>query len=242
MRLVFLNFILFVILSLSPTNSVASVKPTASLNDAHYQTIKYNPEQVVQLMVAQGYQLSVSLAPGEQIDNIAIGDSASWQVTPNQRGDFIFIKLLSSGISSTNLTVVTNARTYMFLLTPAYGGENELPFLVKFEYQSSDGDNGINLETNKRVSPAKKYKLSGAKDLKPTIIYDDGLVTFIQFAPNQDIPAIYSIDDDDSENLLDGKIRDGKYVIDGINRRLLFRLGKKTAIATRVIVHGENVP
>lgn len=240
MRLVVWNLFLFVLIVLLPNATVASVKPMASTNDAHFQTIKYHPEQVVQLMVSQGYELTIAFASGEQIDNIAIGDASSWQVTPNKRGDYLFIKLIGNGLNSTNLTVITSMRTYIFMLTPAYGGENELPFLVKFEYPNQDSDKSQNSDNAKRVAPAKKYKLSGNNMLKPIIIYDDGLQTFIEFSPKQDMPAIYSLDESGNTSLIDGKIRDGKYVIDSINRRLLFRLGNKTATAIRVVARGED--
>jgi type IV secretion system protein VirB9 len=67
----------------------AQVRPVAGSGDPRLQTIDYNPDQIVQLGVASGYQLMVSFAPGERVETIAVGDSSAWQVTTNKRGDFL---------------------------------------------------------------------------------------------------------------------------------------------------------
>ncbi len=243
MRTIFrcLKIFLFVSAFFAGT-SKAAVRPEASKTDPHFQTVQYNPEQVVQLFVGKGYELSVAFEEGEQIDNIAIGDAALWQVTPNKRGDYIFIKLVGQSYTSTNLTIITSTRAYLFILTPSFGSENELPFLVKFLYPKASQDQKEASELSKIVAPAKKYKLSGSNALKPVLIYDDGLRTYIKFSSNQDMPAIFSIDDHGIESLVDGKMRDGYFVIDTIFQRLLFRLGGQTATAKRVVPKGSEPP
>jgi len=184
---------------------------------------------VVELSVTSGYQLTVELSPDERIENIAVGDSAAWQVTPNRRGDHLFVKM-APGAAPTNLTVVTEARTYAFLLNPGMGGTGDLAFIVRFQYPSPPA-------TIAGVSIAKsesRYKLAGARSLRPASVSDDGTHIFLTFAPDQTMPAIFAVDSEGHERLLNGAMRDGRYVIDSVPTQLLFRLDALTATATRI--------
>ena len=48
------------------------------------------------------------------------------------------------------------------------------------------------------------------------------------------MPAIFAVDSEGHEHLLNGAMRDGRYVIDSVPTALLFRLDALTATATRV--------
>ncbi len=67
-----------------------------------------------------GYQLAVEFGPDEQIENVAVGDSGAWQVTPNRRGDHLFVKPIQPGVS-TNMTVVTNTPRLSVRAGPGLG-------------------------------------------------------------------------------------------------------------------------
>jgi type IV secretion system protein VirB9 len=209
----------------------AQTHPEPSDGDARLQTVLYNPDQVVELQVASGYQLTVELSPDERIENIAVGDSAAWQVTPNKRGDHLFVKMAATA-SPTNMTVVSDARTYAFTLNPGTGGGGNLAFIVRFRYPapppSAPG-------ASVKLSEAR-YKLAGERTLRPASIDDDGTHTFLTFTPDQTMPAIFAIDNEGRESLLNGAVRDGRYVIDSVPSQLLFRLDALTATATRVPV------
>ncbi|MBL0001847.1 MAG: TrbG/VirB9 family P-type conjugative transfer protein [Sphingomonadales bacterium] len=62
---------------------------------------------------------------------MAVGDSAGWQVSANKRGDFMFVKNLEAN-RPTNLTVVTDVRTYSFELLGAYPGGRPAPMWSAF--------------------------------------------------------------------------------------------------------------
>ncbi|MEQ1549325.1 MAG: TrbG/VirB9 family P-type conjugative transfer protein, partial [Chakrabartia sp.] len=109
------------------------IRPAPGAGDVRLQTVIYDPEQVVRLDVASGYQLMVSFAPGERIETIAVGDSTAWQVSTNKRGDYLFIKIVQPS-EGTNLTVVTDARVYSFELARAPYAGGDLPFKVQFVY------------------------------------------------------------------------------------------------------------
>ena len=211
--------------------ALAEVRPTPGSGDPRIQTILYDPDQVIQLQVAPGYQLTLEFGPDERIENVAVGDSGAWQVTPNKRGDHLFIKAAQNGVT-TNMTVVTEARTYSFSLTPAYGSTPDLPFTVRVRFPppavaTVEPGNGT-------VPEIGRYKFSGARTLRPSAIDDDGIHTYLEWPSGATMPAVFAIGSDGRETLVNGMMREHRYVIDSISNRLVFRLDARTAYATRI--------
>jgi len=221
-----LFLLLLLLLAAAPAAAQVRPKPIPD-GDPHLQSVRYAEGQVVQLELAPGYQLAVELGSDEQIENVAVGDANAWQVTANKRGDRLFIKAVQAG-SPTNMTVITNARLYAFELTPLMGGSANMAYVVKFEYPGEDAEPPAD-------GPAVegRYKLSGEKTLRPARISDDGRHTYIEWAKDRPLPAVYSVDDTGQEALVNGMIRDDLYVIDNVSRQLVFRIDRKVARAVR---------
>ena len=77
------------------------------------------------------------------------------------------------------------------------------------------------------------YRVSGARILRPTMIWDDGRKTFLDWPENIEAPAIFAIDAGGNESLVNSHYRDGRYVIDGVHTKLVFRLDRLVAKAER---------
>jgi type IV secretion system protein VirB9 len=212
----------------------AQVRPMPGEGDPRLQTVMYDPTQIVQLALATGYQLMVSFAPGEHIETIAVGDSAAWQVTANKRGDYLFVKSVQAGDNS-NLTVVTDARVYLFELVRSYGGGDQ-PYAVRFSYPEAPKP-ALAVPTD----PATyRYRLSGAKAIRPSAIGEEGQTTVLEWPAKAALPAVFRIDDDGEETLVNGEMRDGRFVIEGLPNRLIFRLDRVMAAAVRTPVRGSR--
>ena len=212
----------------------AETLPRPGLIDGRIQDVDYSPDDVVLIHAAAGYQVTVQFSADERIENIAVGDSAAWQVATNRRGDYLFLKQLQS--SPSNLVVVTDAHVYNFMLVPAYAAAPDLPYMVRFRYP---------VVTDAAETPGDRirgrYKLSGARSLRPTSIGDDGVHTFITWPEDRPLPAVYAIGFDGQEFLVNSSLREGKVVVDGVSSRLLFRLNRSVARAKRVpIVEGAE--
>jgi type IV secretion system protein VirB9 len=211
------------------------VQPQASAGgDARVQTVEYRADQVVSLEVAPGYQLMLEFAPDERIESVAVGDSAAWQVTPNRSGDRVFVKPLQSLPS--NLTVVTSARLYTFELNPLFGPSADMAYIVRFTYPSAateTADAGP-------AALAGRYRLSGARALRPSRISDDGHHTYIEWPRETSLPAVYAVDERGQEALVNGMMRNDLYVIDAVVPRLVFRIDRDVARAERVAESGRN--
>lgn len=211
------------------------VRPIPGAGDPRLQTISYDPNQIVQLAVASGYQLMVSFAPGERVETIAVGDSASWQVTTNKRGDFLFIKALGEG-RTTNMTVVTDARIYLFELSPGLAYTPEQAFSLRFTYPEDE----IAAKPEAEVIPRYRYRIGGAPALRPSRVVQEGKTLIVEWPPSAALPAIFRIEDDGRETLVSSEVQDGRFIIAGLPKALRFRLDKQTATAKRIKLKGKS--
>ena len=221
---------LFLLALLMPVAATAQVRPKPGPGDPRIQSVLYDTNQVVQLQVATGYQLTIEFALDERIENVAVGDSGAWQITPNKRGDHLFIKALQSGVT-TNLTVVTDARSYMFDLLPLYGPLPDMAYTVRFTYPPTAV--ATLADATPPMEPGR-YRLGGTRAIRPSQIDDDGEKTYIVWPADKPLPAVFAIDEKGREMLVDGYMREGQYVIDSVKPKLLFRLDKDLATAVRV--------
>jgi type IV secretion system protein VirB9 len=220
--------LLLAVAALASAPLAAQVRPQAVPGgDPRFQSVAYAPNQVVLLEGAPGYQITLELSPDEKAETIAIGDSTAWQVTPNRRGDLLFIKAVSG--ASTNMTVMTNARTYLFDLSA--GSPSSMAYTVRFTYPPPAA-----AAEEELADPAAegRYRLGGDKPLRPSEISDDGIHTYIRWPRDRALPAVYAVTDGGQEMLVNGMMReDDLFVIDSISRKLVFRIDGNVATATR---------
>lgn len=209
--------------------------PRSTGGDSRIQAIDYRPDQVVQIDGVVGYQVMVKLAPDEHVESIAIGDSGAWQATASRAGDLLFLKPLQAGVA-TNMTVVTDVRTYAFDLEAASGSSSGSPYIVQFLFPAS------NTEPNASAAPVPlpdsivgRYRLGGDRTLRPQSISDDGVRTFIEWPPESPLPATYIQLEDGRESLANGNMRGSLFVIDSVEAQLVFRIDKRIARATRMV-------
>lgn len=207
--------------------AIAQVDPVPIGIDPSIQAVTYAEGKVVRLSAAPGYQLTVEISADETIENIALGDSSAWQVAPSRRGDRIFIKPLQYGIT-TNMTVVTGTRTYLFELAPSSGSGGAQ--IVRFLYPEPTP---VSTPPDEQRVDQGLYKLTGTRELFPSAISEDGLRTFMQWDADATLPAVYTVDELGQEKLVDAMMRDGILTIDEVVPRLVFRLDGKLARAVR---------
>jgi len=109
--------------------------------DNRIKTYVYNENEVYPLMIFYGYQTSIEFARGEELSTISIGDNYAWNV--NQVGNRVFIKPLEENMH-TNMTILTNKRSYQFdLFSKKADGEfnKELVYVMRFYYPDPRNEN-----------------------------------------------------------------------------------------------------
>lgn len=102
--------------------------------DNRIKTYIHNPNEVYLLVLHFGFQSSIEFAKNEEIQNIVLGESYAWKMTP--LANRLFIKPLEKNIR-TNMTIITNKRTYQFDVVSKEleeGREKDLVYVVRFYY------------------------------------------------------------------------------------------------------------
>lgn len=225
--------VMIAILPVAATPAWASVTPTPGLKDPRIQTVDYDPDEVVVLRVALGYAVAVEFSSDERIENVALGNSAVWQAVANHRADRLFIKPMQ-GATNTNLTVVTDSREYNFDLTAIPAPDAATPISLRFVYPV------YLTQPVAQDTPRSYFRFTGATSLRPSSMYEDGSATFVEWRGDGQVPAVFMINDRGGEVLINGAMRDGRYVIDLVADRFVFRLGDQKATATRLIEKGRK--
>jgi type IV secretion system protein VirB9 len=217
---------LTILFALLPVPLLAQVYPQAGVGDPRIQTVQYDPAQVIRLSLAPGFQTIIELAPGDDIQTIGVGDSAAWQVSAGKRGNFFFVKNVNA-IALTNLSVITSSRIYNFELVPSSGYGEVSPYHVRIVYPARANDASTII-----ANPAFEYRLSGSKNIRPSKVYQEGSQTILEWLKDAPLPGIFSLENG-SEALVNGAMQDGRFVIAGTPEKLVFRLDRKIAYATR---------
>lgn len=132
--MIIVKAILVIALFFSTQNSLAAGDDIPLTTDSRIKTYIYSPNEVFLLVLHYGFQSHIEFAKGESIDTITLGDTYAWQITPLENR--IFIKPMEKNIR-TNMTVITNRRTYQFDLVAKElmeGDEKDLVYVVRFYY------------------------------------------------------------------------------------------------------------
>ncbi len=221
-----LRIVAAVTLLMGSASGHCEISPQPIAADAHIQAVAYDPQQVVALRVASGFAVTVNLSPEERIETVTVGDAGAWQVQVNRRADRMVIKPVGDP-RTTNLTAITDQRSYNFTLYAASAGEDALPYMVNFLYPA------LAMVQPVAATTMSRYRVRGKKSLLPAAISDDGTFTSIFWPKDVTLPAVYRQDDQSHLALVNGLMRDGAFVIEGVYRRLVFMIGKARATATR---------
>ena len=181
------------------------------ITDSRIKTLVYNENDVYSLLTHHGYQASIEFGDKESIRTISVGDRTSWQIIPDGRR--IFLRSLVAG-ASTNMSVITNLRTYQFDIRATNGGplpvREDLVYAVRFYYPDEHIAKSASVlpavyadelvdaatEKNKAVTMPPlnfNYSFTGDATLAPKRIFDDGHATYFQLVQ----PAqIYTVTQD----------------------------------------------
>jgi len=210
---------LFLCLAL-PVSALALETPRSSRLDHRVRYVDYNAANVIQLDAVIGVATHIALEPGEHYVYHVFGDSQAYAFT--HKNNHLFFKPTAED-ANTNLIVVTDRRDYSFRLT--YSDNRASPALYKLVIQYPD------LEAKRRNQAAKKaaierslqavgtpvnwqaYTRSGDAAIAPIHAWDDGRQTWLQFAPEADIPTVYRVTPDGQEVITNYHMADDRTMV-----------------------------
>ena len=222
--------------------ALALMASPAAAQDARLVEVLYDEAMVVRIDGHIAVQASIMFGDDEVIENVAIGDSATWQVTPNKRATILFVKPLEPR-AATNLTVVTSKRTYLFDLVASPSAKPL--YLMRFAYpdepeeelvEVAEAPNAVERQAAGNpyavVDPADlnfAWNASGDPELLPENTYDDGTATFLTWPGGREVPAILVTNSEGVEGPVNFTVRGDTIVVDGVPRSIVLRSGEDSA-------------
>lgn len=200
--------------------------------DPHIRYVTYDPDRVVRVTGYTGYQIIVEFAPDERIETVGIGDSSTWQVTPNGAATIMFLKPVAAG-RPTNLAIVTNLRRYNLELSARLGTQArtaDIIYALRFRYPQAEKAKAEAAAPTPLTSvPSdqwnRAYSFDGAKGNVPEEMFDDGKATYLRFSPDRPTPAIFAVTDKTGEAIVNSSQRGAYIVVDQLAPLFVLRQG-----------------
>lgn len=215
----------FLIFLFQTITAVAEQSPMSLSSDRRIKVVPYDPDNVVVLLSRYGYQTQVVFSNNETVENVSNGDSLAWQISPV--GNNLFIKPLAP--SKTDLTVLTNQRSYTFQLDSTQ--PNTVPtYKLQFVYSNFGFNQDGTSSSLGKLDPTNlnwKYSFTGARALAPVEAFDNGQFTYLRFQDSgmSNMPAVFMVDDNRKELVVNYQIEGDYMVIDGVGKQFTLRNG-----------------
>ena len=219
--------------------------PGAVFADPRFTSRLYAVDQIVTVHGKPGIESAIAFGADERIENIAVGNSTTWEVNPNKRANVVFVKPTTMR-ARTNMTVITDQRTYLFDLVSSPGNP---VYMLHFNYP--DAPRHAPTVTAQpaptalaatqiaapqpRPAPAElnfSWRGAGEKRLLPASYFDDGVSTFLRWTSDTPLPAIFVRAPDGAEGPVNYTVQGDYIVVEGVPAQLVLRSGKQFATLT----------
>lgn len=232
-------------LLIAPIIAQAAQEPRPLATDSRIRTVRYSPNEVFQFIGHYGYQSAIEFEQDERVLTVSVGDSLAWLLNPS--GNRLFLKPIEQN-ALTNMTVITDKRSYLFELHAAETDsirDESLTFVLRFIYPQND-QGAVDFTQFEPLPDIERqpekfnfnYTLRGSDYISPVRIFDDGEFTYFEFRDtNTEVPAFFLVDPTGSEALINFRTR-GKYIIvEQVASRFTLRRGPDITC-----VYNEQLP
>lgn len=207
----------------------AQLVPTPSEETPRIQSVEWRPGEPIVLTALPQTALTVMLDPGEQIVRASLASDYGWEVVIVAENDGFQVKP-QAGAEMAQLSVQTSTRFYEFALEVEQSLQSA--YLVRLTYgRAMRQEDELAVEETEAL--LWSYRLRGDRAVRPLSVKDNGDKTIIEYAPDQPLPAVFAIGPTGDEEVVDGYMREGLFVIDRVHQRLVFRIDKEKATARR---------
>jgi type IV secretion system protein VirB9 len=224
------------ILCITASAAHAEALPRPGRTDSRVRDVVYNRDNVTAIDASYGTSTMIELQPDEKIETLALGDSIAWKVEPNHKGDIIFVKPVDKNAIS-NLNVVTDKHIYSFLLRSNTRPPSGQIYAVRFRFPDDEASARLLAEAKERAaSPNLKdlnianansdYGYKGSSANKPVAVFDDGTKTWFRF--EGETPAIYIVDTDRNESLVNFRTEGPYVIVDKVSPQWTLRNGQES--------------
>ncbi len=204
------------------------IVPNPGVADARIRVAPYSSDEVYRLSGFVGFQTDLEFAPGETFVGLAAGDIHGLSFVAE--ANHLFLKPRAAKVE-TNLTIVTSRHTYQIAYSSSAdrpGATQEATYALRFTYPPEPGATSEALTEKALESHRARnidYWYCGNPVLKPVAASDDGVHTRLTFAAHAEQPAIFVLNEDGSEALLNFSVDEGDVILHRIAKRLILRRG-----------------
>lgn len=228
-----------------PQAAAALQEPRAIATDSRIRTVRYSADEVYQFVGHYTYHSIIEFESDEEIQTVSVGDSIAWLINPS--GNRLFLKPIEQN-ALTNMSVLTNKRSYLFELHAEEASDIRDPnlvFVLRFIYPQNDASavqfTDYDSEPDIENEPQKynfRYTMRGIDTIAPVRIFDDGEFTYFEFRDkNAEIPAFYRVDPLGNEEIVNFRKRGNYIVVERVASQFTLRRG-----AEIVCVYNERLP
>jgi type IV secretion system protein VirB9 len=219
------------------------------------QRFAWSPGRVFEVWAAPMRVTTLTLGAGEILVAKAAGDTVRWQIGEAVSGEgssrraHVLLKPLQRGLE-TNLVLTTNRRVYLIDLKS--GAADAYNTAVAWDEAAPDP--GAEVRDAGPVSSPLVALPEGELDARyriepqgrrprwtPTSVFNDGLRTFITFAPDlqtSEAPVLFVIAPDGGAQMVNYRQAGGLFVVDRLFDRAELRLGDRRPQVVRLVRSG----
>ena len=233
--------LMFILLAATFVGGIAQAAqtPTPASGDARMRSVAYQLDDVVNVVTTLGSTLAIQFADSETVQDIWVSDSAKKDCKVQGAGNIALIKPATAMPAAPMFvrTALQNGgfRLYTFQLQVKEGdtaeGTPDTMFRIRFAYPADEAAakraaaaitwrEGQERRTQTRLAAATaakpvnwRFVAQGDQNLVPSETWDDGQSTFLRFTGNVRIPAVYVINPDGKETLVNYSVEAGLVTI-----------------------------
>lgn len=225
--------------------AVAEKSPLPMSSDARIRRVNYDSSEVYQVTGTYGFTTTIEFESGETVQYVALGDTIAWEAIP--MGNRIHLKPVEPN-ASTNLTVITDRRSYYFRLSGNKAKDaSEMTYLLRFIYPQNAAvavnPNAVRVQQSAapqaEVAVSRRdadddlavsncsYTVSGSRRIVLLKACDNGRFTYLQFAQGSPMPAVFAVAPNGDESVVNYHM-EGKYmVLERTGRQYTLRNGNE---------------
>ena len=194
--------------------------------DVRVRHVAWSDSDVIRVDTSLWVNTAVELGAGEQINQVLLGDSESFEVEVLSNRNTVSIKPVVAG-SATNMTIYTSSRAITFSLAE---GRARMPtFRVV-----------IDMPESRRSAPARPgggrdvgYRFAGDDAVRPIRVWNDGTSTYFEFAKGTR-PSIFGLNSKGYEISQNSQTRGDVVRLNGVRDGYTVRIGADYVCIRRV--------
>jgi type IV secretion system protein VirB9 len=212
----------------------------------------WSPDKVLHVPVARGVATRIELEPGETIETAGTGIGAKcedpehpWCIAAEKGSGEIYVKPRANSGPSNNLEMRTNRRSYSFQFDLSRSAARRVVIRMP-------APDPVQAQLAQRMAAAAAleprpeevveqrlaacpqvvnthYSVAtgrGSDDIVPRAVFDDARFTYLQYPGNREIPAVFQVLADGSEQVVEVRMDCGFVALPLVARRWVVRSGQ----------------